>query len=569
METNGRQPLFDKGGSALELASLAHRLRRYRKRNIRSSSLLTIAVHGRDNPCGKVTGRPRRQRDRRSLGRRSQRRAEAPDGLTPARITLIVAAVLLGDQLLSKLHAHRSSSAGATGYKTRVPASQRVPVLEQTRLGLFGRLGRFFREWALACTVSSLMLPGAIAAATVLLFLTGSNAGRAHSQWSTALNRTDARVCFFGAVVGVVFCILLAAFACRRFTRAESACPEPHDELRERFDDLKARLEVISVRASDVAPDQSLPEADWRLAAHREACDHLAYLAQYFGQPSPVGLRWLLATGYLDAWRRLHTVEQSLLALEPEPRVLRESLHDELRLDGSTIPQSAALLKRLRAAVVTLDPAAAAYLIAAPAASKLSDKAGARAVISQVRAAISEFRDSRREGLVRARNRLFGTVIFVGMTGCLVLFIAILGGATKSEIEAGAAFYLVGALVGLVKQLQSAATGGSAAQTDYGLGVVRLIQTPQFSGLAAIGGVVLFRLAQGQGSGTGGGAPFSLQATFDLGSNPYGLVAAAVFGLTPALLFSGLRQRVEQYRTDLSESSNQAESSPKAPGSPS
>jgi hypothetical protein len=403
------------------------------------------------------------------------------------------------------------------------------------------------------------MLPGAIAVATVILFLTRPDAGKAHSQWSSALNRTDARICFFGAIVGVVFCLLLAAFACRRFTRAESACPEPYDELRERFDDLKARLETLPVSASDGSPDPS-PEAGWRVAAHREASDHLTYLAQYFGQPSPVGLRWLLATGYLDAWRRVHTVEQALLALEPRPRVLRESLHDELRLDGSTIPQSTQLLNRLRAAALVLDPAAAAYLIDAPEIPQSGDEAGARAAISHVRAAISEFRDSRREGLVRARNRLFGTVIWVGMTGCVLLFIAVLGGATKNEIEAGTAFYLVGALVGLVRLLQSAATGGQAAQTDYGLGVVRLIQTPQFSGLAAIGGVVLFRLAQGQGSGAGGGETFSLQATFDLASNPYGLVAAAVFGLTPSLLFTGLRDRVEQYRTDLSQSSNQAES---------
>jgi hypothetical protein len=309
-----------------------------------------------------------------------------------------------------------------------------------------------------------------------------------------------------------------------------------------------------------------LAEQSWREAAHREASQHLAYLEHSFIHPTPIGLPWLLATGYLDAWRRLHAAEQSLLALEPDPRVLSESLHDELRLDGSTIPQSSALLKRLRAAAVAIDPAAADYLIEAPAAPKQGDKVGARAVISQVRGAISEFRDSRREGLVRARNRLFGVVVFVGLTGCVLLFIAILGGAEESEIKAIAAFYLVGALVGLAKQLQSAATGGSAAQADYGLGVVRLIETPLFSGLAAIGGVVLFKLAQETttGTGTGAGEAFSLKTTFNLDENPYGLVAAAIFGLTPSLLFAGLRQRAEQYRTDLSKSSSQAESSGEA-----
>jgi hypothetical protein len=45
-----------------------------------------------------------------------------------------------------------------------------------------------------------------------------------------------------------------------------------------------------------------------------------------------------------------------------------------------------------------------------------------------------------------------------------------------------------------------------------------------------------------------------LSGTFDLDTNPYGLIAAAFFGLTPALLLSGLQQRVEQYRTDLNKS---------------
>jgi hypothetical protein len=471
---------------------------------------------------------------------------------------VIVGAVLLTQQLLNKLRPGRDPSRAGEANKCMPPTREIAIPDKEKRLGFFPRLGRFFREWGLACTVSSLMLPGSIAIATVLLFLTRPSARAKNSHWSTALNRTDPRVCFFGAVIGLAFCVLLAAVVCRRFTRAESACPEPYDELRARFEALETRLAAVCDGASEPPRERSLAEQSWRAAALREASQHLAYLEHYFVQPTPIGLRWLLATGYLDAWHRLHTVEQSLLVLEPDPRVLSESLHDELRLDGSTIPQSGALLKRLRAAVVTIDPSAAEYLIEAPAAPKQGDKVGARAVLSQVRGAISEFRDSRREGLVRARNRLFGVVIFVGLTGCVLLFIAILGGPGKKAVVAVAAFYFVGALVGLAKQLQSAASGGSAAQTDYGLGVVRLIQTPLFSGLAAIGGVVLFKLAQGTGAGAN--ESFSLKTTFDLGENPYGLVAAAIFGLTPALLFAGLRQRVEQYRTDLSKSSSQAES---------
>ena len=81
-----------------------------------------------------------------------------------------------------------------------------------------------------------------------------------------------------------------------------------------------------------------------------------------FAEPSPVGLPWLLGTGYVDAWRRLHAIEESLLVLEPVRRVVGDAFADEMRLRGSNIPQSAALLKRLRAAVTNLSPHAAQYL---------------------------------------------------------------------------------------------------------------------------------------------------------------------------------------------------------------
>lgn len=407
------------------------------------------------------------------------------------------------------------------------------------------RIPRIVSESLLGFVVSSLMLPGAIAVATVFLFLTGPYGTdlKGAAQWNSLLNRTPARTCFCGALIAVAFCVLLAVVVCRRFTRSASACPGPFDQLRQGFDDVKERL-------TTVCPHSNAP------GACREATEHKAYLEPMFKEPSLVGLPWLLGTGYIDAWQRLHSIEVALLGLEPVDRVLREALGDEMRLEGSKIPQRDALLARLRTAVVSLSPTAGQYLIKPPepkpeAGSTTAEAAkDARAALMQVRAAIAEFRDSRREALVRARNRLYGTVIFSGITGCTFLFLAILSGATKTEIVAASAFYLVGGVVGLVKQLHSAATGSTAAQDDYGLGVVRLIQTPLLAGLAAIGGVVLVSLTQGQGQ-----ASLDLTTTFDLGKNPYGLVVAAFFGLTPSLLLSSLQQRIDQYRTDLSHAS--------------
>jgi hypothetical protein len=402
----------------------------------------------------------------------------------------------------------------------------------------------FLRETALAFVVATIMLPGAIAVATVFLFLTGPSESGNSDHWYDVLNGTPTRVCFFGLVVALGFCALLAVFACRRFVRLESACPGPFTEICERLASVKARLAAAS---DNGAPDP--------LSVRPEAMEHCTYLEGLFAQPSQAGLPWLLASGYIDAWQRLHTIDEALLFLDPIPLVVRDALTDEMRLQGSNIPQTTALLKRLRQAVAALGGTGARYLMEVPVPGEGAAPASpdpvseARAALVQVRSAIDEFRDSRREGLVRGRNRLFATVIFAGITGCVLLFVAILSGAPKTAIAAAAAFYLVGGVVGLVKQLQTAASVDTVAQEDYGLGVVRLIQTPLFSGLAGVAGVVLVQLAQGQTQ-----SQFSLAETFNLSMNPYGLVAAGIFGLTPALLLSSLQQRADQFRTDLSKS---------------
>ncbi len=398
------------------------------------------------------------------------------------------------------------------------------------------------------------MLPGAIAVVTVFLFLAGPEDGT--KPWYSALNRTPTRVCFFGVLFALGFCLLLAVVVCRRFVRAESACPGAFTEIRQGFDRARLRLAAAS---SSGAIDS--------LAVTPEVSEHCRYLESVFADPRQSGLPWLVGSGYIDAWKRLHSMNEALLFLDPLPLVARDALSDEMRLEGSTIPQSAALQKRLRLAVASLTRAGAQYLMETPPPGQPTngappaDEGEARAALVQVRSAIEEFRDGRREGLVRGRNRLFATVIFAGITGCVLLFVAILSDATKSALVAAAAYYLVGGVVGLVKQLQSAAAADTVTQEDYGLGVVRLIHTPLFSGLAALAGVVLVQLAQGQGQQKTG---FSLADTFNLHTNPYGLVAAGFFGLTPALVLSSLQQRANQYRTDLSKSAASGANSPSA-----
>ena len=411
---------------------------------------------------------------------------------------------------------------------------------------------KFVKESLLGCVAAALMLPGLLAFTTVLFVITSKHGALpGHPVWNTALNRTPARECLYGALLAIGSWVLLGVAVGRRYSKADSACPGPFDELCRRTDRAKKRLADI----------QSSPVS---AGLRAEAEKHLKHLNKLLETPSQPGLRWLLGTGYLDAWRRLHAVEETLLFLEPDDALLvGAAFSDEGRLEGSSLPQREDFLSRLRLAVFSVSETAACYLRKQPlheekecVRAKAPNPQEARSALAQVRSAIDDFRDNRREGIVRARNRLFATVVFAGITGCVLLYIAILDDAPKRSIVAVTVFYLVGAMVGLFRQLQIASSSAGAGQEDYELGIVRLIFTPQFSGLAAVGGVVLVKLTQAQGK-------VALSTTFNLHSNTYGLVAAAIFGLTPTLLFSGLQNRIDQYQSDLSKSN--AGQAPAAP----
>jgi hypothetical protein len=414
-----------------------------------------------------------------------------------------------------------------------------------------GRIPGFLKESVLACVVGALILPNMIAIATVTFVLSAPPSGR--HQWDDALNRTPTRCVFFGVLFALLFYVPFSVLALRRFARADGACPDVFAELHQEYDEVQARLQ-----AEDGAG------AKKESAAYTEASRHCAHLDEAFADPKQVKLRWLLASGYLDAWRRLHAADNALMFLEPDDKLVSRSLDDEMRLQGSTIPLSAVLQSRLRIAVERISTSASSYFIDLPnprtapsgKAQEEMAKPEAVAVLAQVSAAIDEFRDKSREGLVRSRNRPWAAVIVEGITGCVLLGVAVLSGAGKSSITAVAAFFLVGGIVGLIRQLQVAAT--DIAQDDYGLGIVRLFQTPLLSGIAGVGGVILVKLSQGQP------VLLQLQKTFDLQRNPYGLVAAAIFGLAPSLLLAGLQQRADQYKSDLAHSDTSRSSPPPA-----
>jgi hypothetical protein len=284
---------------------------------------------------------------------------------------------------------------------------------------------------------------------------------------------------------------------------------------------------------------------------------------------------WLTGTGYIRLWERLHRAEEALLIEAPLGRVLAEANADVHRVTGSTMENSDALLVDARAAIAVLTAVAGMAVNPpppppppAPPQYSAADEEFARETLRQFRRAINEFRDDARMGLVRARNHLLRTVFVTTMVSYVLLALAILAGAPTRAIFAAGCFFLIGALVGLFNRLYLDAATNSAVE-DYGLTAARVLHTPIISGLAAVGAVLIIPMLSvvlSPENTTNGGPNEAardaraavdippLLDLFNIDRRPFGLVLAAIFGLSPAALISRLQQESEQYKTGLKSS---------------
>jgi hypothetical protein len=92
------------------------------------------------------------------------------------------------------------------------------------------------------------------------------------------------------------------------------------------------------------------------------------------------------------------------------------------------------------------------------------------------------------------------------------------------------------------------------AVDDYGLFEARLLHTPLLSGLAGVAGVFIFAVAPsifGTNAAANQAAAVSLSQVFDLATNTRGLIAAAIFGLTPELLIKWLGSQADGIKGQL------------------
>jgi hypothetical protein len=417
--------------------------------------------------------------------------------------------------------------------------------------------------------VVSTLGPWIAASTAVVTYLVSDGANRPiEVKFAAAYNGIAAALAFIAAI----------AFLGRQLSRPQRAQPRTWEGLVDRLAQLKARINATFPTPEEGAPTTAAERHARALGDEARALlvtvdEHICHEDRW--RPE---LRWALATGYSSVQRTLHRLDEMLIEAEPTAALTGDALHDALCLSGSTMTDREALMARLRAAIQVISPQAYRYFFpvgGAPSAGEPAEgatpsEAEARGVLREVRYAINTFRDDRVDGLIRARNRLVWVVLTVGITAYLALGLAIIRGASLTAVATVSVLYLVAALAGLVNRLRIESSRSSAIE-DFGLHFARLIATPLLSGLAGVAGVYLVAMtpellmitspstaAAGQEVSTV--APLALGQIFDLATNQSALLVAAVFGLVPAQLFSGLQRQADRFQVDLEKSAPAGES---------
>jgi hypothetical protein len=356
--------------------------------------------------------------------------------------------------------------------------------------------------------------------------------GEASFNWW--LNSSGTRAWVSGTLIAVA-AWLVAARVAHGVAAASTANQPEFARLQEVMLSIENRIESAPAAAVDPADRETF---------RKEAREQLDAAKHELRKGARASTKWTTGAGYVEVLSRLHRADEALIRFDSAGSVIAGAQLDDSRVDGSRIAQSRKLLEIVATAVKQLETT--------PADST------ARASLARVRRTINDFRDDRRFALVRQKGTVTATAILMAATAYSLLGVAMIWGVGRSEIAAAAAFYLVGATVGVFAQLQSLART-RVLEEDYGLRRVRLYQTPLFCGIAAVGGVVvttmLLALTPVPTNSASGPKPAenppSLDKIFDLGEYPINILIAAIFGLTPSLLITRLHSAGEQYKADL------------------
>jgi hypothetical protein len=355
-----------------------------------------------------------------------------------------------------------------------------------------------------------------------------------------------------GLGIGVAAWLVVSLLFFGPFTRIESAVGDTYDQLRTRVLSLRARIEV---HKSAPAPATGNAAA----TALAEAGSLVDDLERELGPESPASQKWLLATGYVNLWRRVHRAEEALLELAPKEELFVTALRDRRLLGRSRVSGAAELGAALDDVLGDADGREPSAVAREKALTALDTPYG-RTLTREAEHALHSHHNDVWDKLVNLRNRLVATLFVTTLGTYALLAVAVLMEADPDAVAGATVFFVVGAGIGLFRELYATSRRRGGVVFDYGLGYARLLTVPVLSGIAAIGGVALTRL----GAASTDEMP-QLSEVYSLEAYPFGLVVAAIFGLTPSLLLERLRSRTDEYQEQI-KPTGEAPTAPTAPG---
>jgi hypothetical protein len=357
-------------------------------------------------------------------------------------------------------------------------------------------------------------------------------------------------------IIGIASALLLWGLLAlvplgKRIAAADGPNQAQYEELRSRLNLLRSNLTTLSRRTSWMTRRELVGYENAK-DEHTAACRTLQEL----------GLQWLRGTGYIDVRMRLHRAEEELIQTQSKAEAIGGALDDHLRLHGCEMTNRDELMRNLRFAVSTIKPEMVPYFIDEPESPGMKTTIRAttlkhkypRAVLKEVRHTINDYRNEQRRGLLRVRNGLLIAVMVTEVLALLLLGFAVMANPDTTNIEAAVAFFLVGAVLGLLyNRVRTALETTDTVDEGFGLSMARLWATPLFSGMAAIGGVLLVAVVPNVVDITPLTEPTGSQVNTDPRQLPPNLneiftleslniVIAAIFGLSPVYFFDRLKQ---------------------------
>ncbi len=323
------------------------------------------------------------------------------------------------------------------------------------------------------------------------------------------------------------------------FFRYSAAIPErgniqSYSLIETRLKELDARIELLQSVEQDTC-DTAIKQP---LTCGLKEAEEIRRLVDNILASPNGGYQWISGAGYVRVLRLIYQIEEAIIEAEATPMLIRDAMHDQDALQGSNIHNSKKLGSDLTQAIKDLE-----------AEQDKPDKAAqirARAIIHHGRHAINDFRINRLFELVQQRSNLVLAIIVTGVITYLLVCLAILSSTAvlTDTLQAGTAYFIVGAAAGLFGRLYSV-SNADRASNDYGLSIARVNATAHLSGIAGAGGVfVSIALLTIANAKIGNALP---AFTFSLPN----LLIAATFGLTPNLLIKNLQKQAEKSISDL------------------